>query len=216
MTRISSLLCCALLLAACGPEQQDKPEASQNRNAVDVARAAAGQQENGTPTETERMSATTACYTVDTGKKVVLRAQTFAIDFEPFRNSCFVTSHDAEYKDPALNSEFAIFKNGQRVFSFPDQFNGVTLGCWVEAVAFQDVNRDRRTDVVVVGKCSGKSDSYYENSVYLNDGKTFVTNPEANSRLSDLTTIKAIVDFLQKNPDHVSLTPDAANSNSQP
>jgi hypothetical protein len=215
MTRISSLLCLALLIAACAPEKPDKPEASQDRNAVDVARAA-GQQAEGTPTETERMSAATACHAVDTGRKVVLKAQTFAIDFEPFKNSCFVTSHDAEYKDPPLNSEFAIYKNGQRVFSFPDQFNGVTVGCWVEAVAFQDVNRDRRTDVIVVGKCSAKSNSYNENSVYLNDGKTLSTNTETNSRLSDLTTVKAIVDFLQKNPDHISLTPDAANSNSQP
>lgn len=215
MTRISLLLCFALLIAACASEQPETPEASKNRNAVDVARAA-GQHAEGTPTDTERMSATTACYSVDTGRKVVLKSQTFAIDFEPFRSSCFVTSHDPEYKDPPLDSEFAVYKDGQRVFSFPDQFNGVTLGCWVEAVAFQDVNRDRRTDVIVVGKCSAKSRPYNENSVYLNDGKTFATNAEANSRLSDLTTIKAVADFLQKYPDHTSLTPDAANSNSQP
>ena len=235
MTRISSLLCLALLIAACTPEQPDKPEASQNRNAVDVARAA-GQQADRLPTETERMSTTTACYAVDTGRKVVLKAQTFAIDFEPFKNSCFVTSHDPEFKDPPLDAEIAIFKDGKKVEAFyhgevvtiyeegkdtgrsADRTSSESLGatCWVEAVSFQDVSADHLTDAILVAKCGAKEGAYSENRIYLNNGKLFVTRPDANARLSGLGTIKQIVDYTRQNPQLFSLIVDAANSNSQP
>ena len=160
---------------------------------------------DGTPKENEGMSATKACHEVKTGEKALLKSQTFAIDFEPFRNSCFVTSHDPEFKDPPLDSEFAIYKDGKKVFDFPQQFNGNSVGCWVGAVAFQDINGDDKTDIILVGNCAAKMGEFNENTVYLNNGKTFVTNADANYALNDFKTIREIVDFIRKNPSLFSL-----------
>lgn len=145
-------------------------------------------------------SATLKCLETMTDNFRVYRKQTFAFDFEPFKQSCFVTSFDPEYGDnPPLESNFAIYKDGKKAFDFPSQFNGVTSGCWVEAVAFQDLNEDRLTDIIVVGKCSAKSAPYNENMVYVNTGKTFTTREDANFQLTDKTTIKAIADFVKEN-----------------
>lgn len=139
------------------------------------------------------------CYQIDTGDNVVLKSQTFAIDFEPFKGTCFVTAHNPEYDDPPMDSEIAIYRNDKLLFDFPNQFNGVTTGCWVEAVGFQDLNSDQFTDVVVVGKCSAKSAPYNENMVYVNTGKAFTTNEDANTKISEFTTVKAIVGFVSEN-----------------
>ena len=145
-------------------------------------------------------SATLKCLETKTGNFKVNRKQTFAFDFEPFKQSCFVTSFDPEYgDDPPLESSFAIYKNEKKAFDFPSQFNGVTSGCWVEAVAFQDLNEDRLTDIIVVGKCSAKNAPYNENMVYVNTGKTFTTREDANFQLADKTTIKSITDFVKEN-----------------
>jgi hypothetical protein len=196
---VALLLAASAALTACS-STPEKPSEQPPKNVTDVARSGATPSPEGTPKETEGMAATTACYKVDAGKKAVLQSQTFAIDFEPFKNSCFVTSHDPEFKDPPLESEIAIYKDGKRVFSFPEQFNGVQVGCWVEAVAFQDLNEDRLTDVIVVGKCGTKSGSYNENNVYINTGKTFVTRQDANSQLADLKTIREIAAYVKENP----------------
>lgn len=60
-------------------------------------------------------SATLKCLETMTDNFRVYRKQTFAFDFEPFKQSCFVTSFDPEYGDnPPLESNFAIYKDGKR------------------------------------------------------------------------------------------------------
>lgn len=145
------------------------------------------------------MSATLACQMVDTGEYDVYKKQTFAIDFEPFRNSCFVTSHNPESDDPPMESRFDIYKNGKKVFDFPSQFNGVNFGCWIDAVSFQDLNADKLTDVIVVSKCQAKSSEYNENTVYMNDGKKFTTREDANTQLGEFKTVKQVADFVGEN-----------------
>jgi hypothetical protein len=139
------------------------------------------------------------CASVDVGDNAVHAKHTFAVDFAPFANSCFVTAYNPEYDDPPLESEFAIYKDGKKVFDFPSQFNGVEYGCWVESVAFEDLNGDNLKDVVVVGKCSAKSAPYNENMVYVNTGKDFTTNEDSNYKLADFKRIKDITDFVRKN-----------------
>lgn len=153
----------------------------------------------GTPEGSAGRTATAACLEVKTGDNVVYKKQTFAIDFEPFKGSCFVTAHNPEYENPPLESQFAIYKNNKRTFEFPSQFNGSTFGCWVDAVAFQDLNADKLTDVIVIGKCMAKVESYNENMVYINDGKGFTTREDANNQLSEMTSIKAVVAFVEEN-----------------
>lgn len=207
-----ALVCvAAAFITSCGSPASNSGPAGNNSSDGSRSGGAAVQE---TPSDAGRMSATTACYAVEAGTKTVLRSQTFAIDFEPYKNSCFVTSHDPQYKDPPLESEFAIYKDGKKVFDFPDQFNGVTVGCWVEAVAFQDVNGDSLTDVVVVGKCSAKSAPYNENSVYINNGKTFFTREDANNQINEFKTIKDILGYIKGNPDAFSSNASASNRQS--
>ena len=139
------------------------------------------------------------CAKINTGDKQLLEKQTFPVDFAPFEKSCFVTSYNPEYDNPPLEAEFAIYKDGKEVFDFPSQFNGVTFGCWVEAVAFEDLNGDNLKDIIVAGKCSAKSSDYNENMVYVNTGKAFTTSEDANYKISDFTKIKDINDFVKEN-----------------
>lgn len=130
---------------------------------------------------------------------MILRRQTFLIEFEPFRGACFVTSYNPEFDDPPMESEIAIYSEGQKVFDFPDQFNGAKFGCWIEAVSFQDLNSDGLTDIIVVGKCSAKDAAYNENTVYVNTGGGFITNTNANFELGDFGSVKEISDFVKAN-----------------
>jgi hypothetical protein len=139
------------------------------------------------------------CEATDTGDNALLKSQTFPVTFEPFKNTCFVTSYNPEFDDPPLESEIAIYRGNKRVFDFPGQFNGVKTGCWVEAVAFQDLNSDALTDIIVVGKCSAKTAPYNENVLYINTGKAFVTNEAANYELSDFKKAGEITDFVKRN-----------------
>ena len=66
-------------------------------------------------------------------------------------------------------------------------------------MAFEDLNGDNLKDVVVAGKCSAKSAPYNENMVYVNTGKAFTTNEDANYKLSDFNKIKEITDFVRRN-----------------
>ena len=141
----------------------------------------------------------TKCANINAGDKTLLKSQTFPIDFAPYKNSCFVTAHDPEYTDPPLNSEFSIYRSGEEIFFFPGQFNGVTTGCWVEAVSFQDLNTDNLTDIIVVGKCGAKSGPYHENMVYVNTGTTFMTDEDANYKLADFQNAGEISDFVKRN-----------------
>lgn len=139
------------------------------------------------------------CLNIETGDEVIQKTQTFPVDFKPFAGGCFVTTYNPEYDDPPLESKFGIYKNEQFVFDFPDQFNGVSFGCWVEAVAFEDLNEDQLTDIIVVGKCSGKSSPYNENMLYRNTGKDFTTDTTANAKLADLKRTKDIAEFAKNN-----------------
>jgi hypothetical protein len=147
----------------------------------------------------EKTTTKSDCAKVDTGDKKVLEKHTFPIDFAPFEKSCFVTSYNPEYDNPPMEAEFAVYTNGKKVFDFPNQFNGVTFGCWVDAVAFEDLNGDNLKDIVVVGKCSAKTAPYNENMVYVNTGKAFTTSEDANYKLSDFTKVREISDFVREN-----------------
>ena len=152
-----------------------------------------------TPEDSAGRTATAACLEINTGDNIVYKKQTFSIDFEPFKRSCFVTAHNPEYDNPPLESQFAIYKNGKLIFDFPSQFNGSTFGCWVDAVAFQDLNGDKLTDIIVIGKCEAKAGTYNENMVYINDGKGFTTREDANNQLGELTSTKAVAAFVEEN-----------------
>ena len=194
------ILFVGLFLTSCtipNPEgaAKDKPMAA----ASPTATSTLAPTPESTPEETAGKSATLACQTVDPGEYDVYKKQTFAIDFEPFRNSCFVTSNNPEYDDPPMESQFAIYKNGKKVFDFPSQFNGVNFGCWIDAVSFQDLNDDKKTDVIVVSKCQAKMGDYNENTVYINDGKGFTTREDANTQLGEFKSVKQVVDFVKEN-----------------
>lgn len=199
----TSLLVFTLSLAVFSACKLAKTDQAQNPTPTPVATASPSPAATtGTVEEAAGKSATLKCQELNVGEFKVFKKQTFAIDFEPFKGSCFVTSYDPEYgDDPPLESKIAIYKNGKTTFDFPSQFNGVSSGCWVDAVAFQDLNEDKRTDIIVVGKCSAKTAPYNENMVYVNIGKEFTTREDANYNVAEMTTIKAIADFVKDNRD---------------
>lgn len=204
---IGLIIFLAICLTACGSTANTTQPP--NATITTATPASGGGVAKETPSATP---ANAACYEVKTGEKAVLKSQTFAIDFEPFKGSCFVTSHDPDFTDPPLESEIAIYKYGKKTFDFPNQFNGVSVGCWVNAVAFQDVNEDKLTDVVVVGECGTKGGSFHENVVYINDGKTFFTREDSNAKLGELKSIKDILKYIKDNPQAFS---NASSSNRQ-
>jgi len=145
----------------------------------------------------EKPAAKIDCTKIDTGDKEIDKKQTFPIDFIPFEKSCFVTTHEPDFDDPALGAEIAIYKDGKKVFDFPDQLAGAT--CWVDAVSFEDLNGDNLKDITVAGKCGAKMGDYNLNKFYPNTGKAFTTNEDSNYKLDDFSKIKEINDFVRKN-----------------
>jgi hypothetical protein len=145
-------------------------------------------------------SARKLCLETPTGDTDILKSQTFAINFEPFLDSCFITTHNPELDDPPIESEIAIYKDNKRVFDFPDQFLKRSTLCWVNAVGFEDLNADNLVDIIVAGKCQAKMGDYVENAVYVNTGKAFTTSDDANADIYEMTTVKAIADHVRKNP----------------
>lgn len=198
MARILFLFFTALLVSSCNIVKREQP-ANVAPVATPTATSTPPSTPESTPVGAAGMSATLACQNVDPGEYDVYKKQTFAIDFEPFRNSCFVTSHNPEFDDPPMESHFAIFKNGKKIFDFPSQFNGVNFGCWIDAVSFQDLNGDKKTDVIVVSKCQAKMGDYNENTVYISDGKGFTTREDANTHLGELKSVKQVVDYVHEN-----------------
>src|SRR5215475_8357766 len=82
----------------------NQPSAS-NENPDD----AAGKSTDGNVT-TGNAVAKAACMVTNVGgKRAVHKGQTFAIDFEPFTDSCFVTSYNPEYGDIHMESQFDIY-----------------------------------------------------------------------------------------------------------
>lgn len=177
---------------------ENKTANNQNSSSEKPA-SGAGSNETAKKEETPKSNAKTDCLNTKVAGKKIDEKQTFPFDYEPFKGACFVTAHDAEFDDPPLNSEFYIYKDGKEIYKFPNQFNGVTTGCWAEAVAFQDLNEDGLTDVIIAGMCSAKSAPYSENMVYVNKGKEFTTNEEANYTLEKFKKIKDITDFVKAN-----------------
>jgi hypothetical protein len=157
--------------------------------------------EGGTPTpqKTEKVDHS-ICYNLKRDDLMLDKKQTFAIDFKPFEKSCFVTFHDPEFDNPPLGSQFFIYKAGKEIFNFPDQFGGGNTTCWIDAVAFEDLNDDQLKDIIIAGKCGAKSSDYNENMVYINTGKGFETNMESNAETMDFSKTSQIRDFVKKNP----------------
>jgi hypothetical protein len=143
-----------------------------------------------------------ACLTAKMDGKKLIPSQTFVFDNEPFTKSCFVTFANKEDmlddKDLPRGSEFYIFKDGKQVYKFDDAFDGQPA-CWVEGVGFEDLNGDKKTDVIIAGKCLAAKDSYSVNAVYANEGGKFKTDGTANQELENFTTIKQLSDFVKKN-----------------
>ncbi len=200
----------SLLLAACGSvnETAGKPAANSRAKAENVV--AVPPKEPAMPIEAGAeiapgslgsKAARDHCYEIDTGDFPIWKPQTFAIEFEPFQDSCFVTTHNPEYDDPPMESQIAIYRKDKKALDLPGMFNGVTHGCWVDGVGFLDLNKDGRTDVVVVGKCQAKMGDYNENMVYANDGKTLTTNETANTWISEMRTVKAVAAHARENPE---------------
>ena len=142
------------------------------------------------------------CYQSKVAGKMLVREQTFVFDHKPYEKSCFVTFANpdemVDKTDVPRGSTFHIFTNGEDMFEFPDAFNGQTA-CWVEALSFDDLNKDGLTDVIMAGKCLGAKDSYPTNAIFVNVGKGFSTNEEANAELDDLKNIQQIREFVGKN-----------------
>jgi hypothetical protein len=195
-------LCSTACVFSANKEKSDsaatKPAADQTA-ATEKSAGGAGSNRSEKKDETSKSGAKTDCLNIKVAGKKIDEKQTFPFDHEPFKGACFVTVHDADFDDPPLNSEFFIYQEGREAYRFPNPFNGVTTGCWAEAVAFQDLNEDGLTDVVVAGMCSAKSSPYSENMVYVNKGKEFSTSEDANYTLEKFKRIKDITDFVKAN-----------------
>jgi hypothetical protein len=194
----------ACFVAGNRQETSDNPKKTDQTNAQNLS-SGAKSAENKTSNDAKQddskknESAKAECLKTKVDGKKIDEKQTFAFDFEPFKGGCFITAHDPEFDDPALDSHFYIYQNGKETFDFPNQFNGIQGGCWIEAVAFEDLNEDDLTDIVIVGLCSAKSAPYNENMVYVNKGDRFTTNEEANYTLEKFKKVKEIKDFVKKN-----------------
>lgn len=165
-------------------------KAEADANAAHSAAIAAGE-----PTLAE-------CYRSKVAGKTLVKEQTFVFDHRPYEKSCFVTFANpdemVDKTDVPRGSTFHIFTKGEDMFEFPDAFNG-QAACWVEALSFDDLNKDGLTDVIMSGRCLGAKDSYPTNAIFVNVGKGFSTNEEANAELDDLKNIQEIRTFVGKN-----------------
>lgn len=179
---------------------ETKPANNQNASA-EKSDAGAASNQTAKKDEVTKTAANADCLKIKVpAERKIDEKQTFAFDYEPFKGACFVTIHDAEFDDPPLNSEFFIYRDGKEIYKFPMPFNGVTSGCWAEAVSFQDLNEDGLTEIIIAGMCSAKSAPYSENMVYVNKGTQFITIEDANYTLDKFTKIKEITDFVKRNP----------------
>jgi hypothetical protein len=186
--------------AASNTGGKDAPGPAANNKATDNTAAATVKTDSNDskPASTDK----SACLKSAISGKKLIASQTFVFDHAPFKGACFVTFANpddmVDEKDVPRGSTFHIFKDGKKIFDFPDAFAG-TEACWIEAVGFEDLNGDGKTDVVIAGSCLAARDSYPQNAVFANDGAKFLTREEANELLSEAKTVKAISAIVKKN-----------------
>ena len=192
----AACICTAIIFTVGCSRGEEASSTSESRDAVkDQVAATKSPETNGKPAKKDSAE----CFAVDTGEKDILESRTFAIDFEPFKGSCFVTAHDAGRTDPPIGSVIAIYRDGKRIYEFNSRYNPNAAGCWVEDVSFQDLTEDGLTDVIVMGMCGAKSGDIRGNEVFVNTGKGFKTDVAANDRLERFQTVEEVVDFVRQN-----------------
>lgn len=202
MNRYSILLTIAILAAGCGMRSSTETNNS-TASGANSKPAETVKNEPATPVSpaAEISGKGTVCGPVSMPGKVFVAKQSFPFDHAPFNGSCFVTFGSKEdmmdEKDLPRGSTFHIFKDGKKVYDFPDAFGGQSA-CWAEAVAFKDLNGDGKTDVIMAGKCLGAKDSYTTNAVYVNEITEFTTNDEANMMIEELKTVSQIEQYVKK------------------
>ena len=204
MHKLKLIILLVLIGGACGYQKPAENKPANTERPVTLANTdshnANAEPANVAAANTNAVPPTRAqCQSIETGDEPILPTQTYVMDFEPFKNSCFVTTYNAD-TDPPMEAKTAVYRDGKKVFDLPGQFNGSTMGCSVEAVAFGDLNNDGEKDVVVVGKCISNTGPYNENVLYVNNGSTFTTDEGANSVLVDYDNVKDIIEFVKKNP----------------
>jgi hypothetical protein len=155
-----------------------------------------------TTPKNEPKPAAVNCPPVKRAGKRQIKSQSFPFNFKPFTNACFVTFASVEEmldeKDVPRGSTFHIYQDGESVLDLPDAFDGQTA-CWIEGVAFKDLNGDGLTDIVLAGSCLGAKNSYPSNAIYVNNGEDFTTNAEANQKLENFKKLSEIEAFVKKN-----------------
>ncbi|MBX3300319.1 MAG: hypothetical protein KF736_12745 [Acidobacteria bacterium] len=186
-------------ISGCNVQTGNSPNTANTSNAAANEKPAAG---TASPTpETKPEAAKIDCKGLSMPGKIAIPKQTFPFDNEPFKGSCFATFGSKEdmldAKDLPRGSTFHIFKDGKKVYDLPDAFDGMGA-CWVEAISFDDLNGDKLVDVIMAGSCLSARDSYPQNAVYVNTGKGFTTDSDANEKLQGMKTAKAIEDYVRK------------------
>ena|GEM_PF-1840506 len=204
----SAILLFALYSASCSvgvrPNANNSGDRSSDRpTEVNVNKTTSANEANKPGTNAENSTIRSGgCKSLKLPGKKLIESQTFVFDHEPFKGSCFATFGSVEdmvdEKDVPRGSTFHIFTDGKEVFEFPDAFGGIS-SCWVDALSFDDLNGDGQVDVVMKGSCLAAKDSYPSNAVFVNNGRGFTTNDEANSELDELRSIGEIRSYVKKN-----------------
>ena len=188
----------SVLLSGCFSSSTTQKDSTETTEKSNVSNKVSTNSPTSNSANTAANTTDSTCYNLNRKGMKLLKTQTFAIDFEPFKKSCFVTFYGEEFSNPPLGSQFYIYKNGKEIFNFPDQFNGGNVLCWVESVSFEDLNKDDLKDIIIVGKCGAKVDAYYENMVYINTGEDFTINKDANMDLMDFTKPNEIKKYVEE------------------
>lgn len=176
-------------------ENDDQKEIAGQINKPSFSPPDAGEEK---PAESKTAPPTNSCNDLKRAGMKLDKKQTFPINFAPFKGGCFATFHEPDFDDPPLGEKFYIYRDGREVFAFPDPNQAATYT--VEAVAFEDLNGDNLTDVIVVGSAGAKSGKVYSNQVFTNTSQDFYTDRDANLELDDFTKISEIKNFVKKNP----------------
>jgi hypothetical protein len=201
------LLFLSLFVASCSINFDNKAEQNTNESNKSVEKAEKPEKSDDEKKsekplfpddEKEKSSSTkTVCTNLKRDGMKLDKKQTFPVEFKPFENSCFATFHEHDFEDPPLGEKFYIYKDGKEVYEFPEQTEAATYT--IEGIAFEDLNDDNLTDVIVVGSIGLKFGTVYSSQVYANNGRDFDTNSDANMKLDDFTKISEIKNFVKKN-----------------